>query len=213
LETLRASGIRDGLVIDLGCGSGIWARHLTDAGYEVVGVDISPAMISLARKRAPQAKFHTESFLNLELPTCRAITALGEVLCFLFDESNNRKALAGLFQRAAGALPSGGLLIFDVALVGLDRVRPPTGRAGADWATLVRVQYDAGRDQLTRHITTFRRRGTLYRRHEETHRLQLYRRGEIVDLLRQAGFRVRTVRRFGEYDLFPGRVGFLARKP
>jgi 2-polyprenyl-3-methyl-5-hydroxy-6-metoxy-1,4-benzoquinol methylase len=55
LRILREAGIGDGLVVDLGCGSGIWARHLTDAGYEVVGVDISPAMIRLARKRAPTA--------------------------------------------------------------------------------------------------------------------------------------------------------------
>jgi predicted TPR repeat methyltransferase len=125
LETLRRNGIHEGVVVDLGCGSGIWAKHLTEAGYRVVGVDLSPAMIRLAQQRAPDAQFHVASFLSFELPRCRAVTALGEVLCYLFDRSNNRKALAGLFQRAAGALESGGLMIFDVAEVGLDRGRPP----------------------------------------------------------------------------------------
>src|SRR5262245_23465407 len=41
---LLAAGHRDGTVVDLGCGSGILARQLTDAGYTVLGVDISPGM-------------------------------------------------------------------------------------------------------------------------------------------------------------------------
>ena len=45
LEMLRSNGVSKGLVVDLGCGSGLWARELSDAGYGVLGVDISPAMI------------------------------------------------------------------------------------------------------------------------------------------------------------------------
>ena len=70
LSLLRRSGIRDGLVVDLGCGSGIWARELLRAGYQVLGVDISPAMTALARKNASGAKFVTGSFLDVKLPTC-----------------------------------------------------------------------------------------------------------------------------------------------
>ncbi|MCG8607729.1 methyltransferase domain-containing protein, partial [bacterium] len=54
---LRQYQITSGLVIDLGCGSGIWAAELLKAGYDVLGVDISPAMIALAKKRAPEASF------------------------------------------------------------------------------------------------------------------------------------------------------------
>jgi SAM-dependent methyltransferase len=213
LDTLRQHGSSDGVIVDLGCGSGIWARHLADAGYHVVGVDQSAAMIRLARRRAPAAKFHVASFFAFDLPPCRAITALGEVLCFLFDNTNNRKSLARLFRRAFAALEPGGLLIFDVPEVGLDRGRAPTGREGDDWACLVRLEYDETHDRLMRHITSFRRRGRLFRRQQETHRLQLYRRGEMTDMLRNVGFRVRTVSEFGGYPLLPGRIGFVAQKP
>jgi 2-polyprenyl-3-methyl-5-hydroxy-6-metoxy-1,4-benzoquinol methylase len=37
LQLFQQNGIIEGLVVDLGCGSGIWARALADAGYEVVG--------------------------------------------------------------------------------------------------------------------------------------------------------------------------------
>lgn len=212
LTILRESGIHDGQVVDLGCGSGIWARHLTDAGFRVLGVDISPAMIKLAKQRAPDASFHVESFLAFELPQCRAITALGEVLCYQFDESNNRKALARLSKKAYDALEHGGVMIFDVAEVGLDKDRLPAFREGDGWACLLRFEYDAKQDHLIRRITTFRKVGMLFRRHEEVHRLQLHRRSEVVEMLRKAGFRVQTVREYGDHELLPGRIGFVARK-
>lgn len=83
LKLLLDHGITEGQVVDLGCGSGIWARALTDAGYHVLGVDLSPAMIELARQRVPEADFQVGSFCNLPIPTCRAVTALGEVFNYL----------------------------------------------------------------------------------------------------------------------------------
>lgn len=40
---------RDGLVLELGCGSGLLTRHLVDAGHRVIAADASPAMVELAR--------------------------------------------------------------------------------------------------------------------------------------------------------------------
>ena len=78
LRVLRKTAITTGLVIDLGCGSGIWARELSRAGYDVLGIDISPAMIEIARKRAPQGEFRAESLLKAKLPECDAVTSLGD---------------------------------------------------------------------------------------------------------------------------------------
>ena len=64
---------------------------------ERVGLDISPAMIEIARRRVPEAEFHVQSFLQFRLPTCRAVTALGEVFNYLFDENNSLDSLRRLF--------------------------------------------------------------------------------------------------------------------
>src|SRR5207245_733144 len=85
LNLFRQHGITEGVVVDLGCGSGIWARALADSGYKVVGVDISPAMIELARQRVPETTFHLQSFVEFPMPACQAVTALGEVFNYLFD--------------------------------------------------------------------------------------------------------------------------------
>jgi 2-polyprenyl-3-methyl-5-hydroxy-6-metoxy-1,4-benzoquinol methylase len=54
LQTLAAEGFREGLVVDLGCGTGILAEAVSNAGYDVLGVDLSPAMIEMARRRVPE---------------------------------------------------------------------------------------------------------------------------------------------------------------
>jgi SAM-dependent methyltransferase len=104
MEILDRNGIRDGLVVDLGCGSGLWARELVDAGYEVLGIDISGAMIELSRNRVPEAEFRVGSLFEVEIPSCNAVTAVSEVLNYLFDAENEERGLGRLFQRVHDAL-------------------------------------------------------------------------------------------------------------
>jgi protein-L-isoaspartate O-methyltransferase len=66
-------------VVELGCGSGVTAARLTDAGHEVVGIDQSEALIALARRRAPHADFRVGSFVSEPIPECDAVLAIGEV--------------------------------------------------------------------------------------------------------------------------------------
>ena len=213
LKIFRQQGHCGGTVVDLGCGSGIWARQLVDAGYRVVGIDRSAAMLVLARRRAPQATFRRGSFLKVRLPRCDAVTALGEVFNYTFDSANGEAELSRLFRSVFTVLRPGGVFLFDIA----GRRRAPRRRtqsftAGARWAVLVERQADARRQTLVRRITTFRKVGRLYRRTEEVHRLNLYRSANIKALLRHAGFRVRLLGGYGALRFAPGLTAFLACK-
>lgn len=115
LEVLDRNGIREGLVVDLGCGSGLWARELTKARYRVLGIDISESMIDIARRRVPEAEFRVGSVFEADVPLCEAVTAIGEVLNYLFDPDNGRGRLVRLFRRVYDALAPGGVFVFDIA--------------------------------------------------------------------------------------------------
>ncbi len=52
-------------MLDLCCGHGILAKAALARGAEVVGVDFSPAMLELARARAPEASFQEGNAMNL----------------------------------------------------------------------------------------------------------------------------------------------------
>jgi SAM-dependent methyltransferase len=214
LRALARAGAREGLVIDLGCGSGLLSREVASAGFDVLGIDLSEGMLELARTRVPEGTFRKGSVLTAELPLCVAVAAIGEVFNYLFDPANRKSALRAVLRRIYGALAPGGVLVFDVA--GPERFVPARAqlhREGDGWAVLVDVEIDARHEVLTRRITTFRKAGDLYRRDEEIHRLRLYAPAEIEELLQGAGFRVRRLRRYGDYRLPRGLTGFLARKP
>lgn len=203
-----------GRVVDLGCGSGTWARRLTDAGHDVLGIDASAAMIALARAAAPAATLRAGSFVDARLPPCDAVTALGEVFNYLFDARNGEPALLLLFRRIHAALRPGGVLVFDVSTPGRVPGGGPTRdfRIGDGWVVLVERTEDRRRRALTRAITTFRRVGARWRRDDELHRLRLYRPRDVLAALRRSGFRARTLRGYGELTFPPGVVGFLARR-
>src|SRR5437867_3301628 len=191
LSLLRRGGVTGGLVVDLGCGAGVWAEKLVHSGYDVLGIDVSAPMIAMARRRAPRAKFLRSSFLRAAIPSCDAVTSLGECVNYLSDARGAREPLARLFARVHEALRPGGLLILDFA--GPGRGGTPIRRGywcGDDWAILVEVEEDRRRGRLTRRMTTFRRVGRLYRRGDQIHHLRLHRRSEIATMLRRAGFDV-----------------------
>jgi SAM-dependent methyltransferase len=214
LEILDQNGLREGLVVDLGCGSGLWARGLVDAGYRVLGIDISGAMVEISRNRVPEADFRVGSLFDADIPPCQAVTAVSEVLNYLFDPEDERRGLSSLFRRAYDALAPGGVFVFDV--LGPGQVPPGTVRRGfregEDWVVLVEKEEDVGRRTLTRRIVSFRKVGKHYRRDDEVHRVRLYEPSEISGELRRAGFRVRTMRAYGRYPLARGHAAFVARK-
>jgi SAM-dependent methyltransferase len=64
-ELVRAAGARP--VADLGCGPGRVTAHLQSLGLKAVGVDLSPAMVAVARAAHPGLQFHVGSMAALDL--------------------------------------------------------------------------------------------------------------------------------------------------
>jgi SAM-dependent methyltransferase len=166
LDILAQNNIREGLIVDLGCGSGLSALEFRKAGYRVLGVDVSEALIAIARTRVPTAEFQVESLFKTNIPPCNAVTSIGECFNYLFDPDNNHQTLVQLFHRIYNALVPGGVFIFDIAQPG-QVTQGNTAKGfteGKDWIVLVEKKEDREQATLSRRIITLRQVGEHYRR-------------------------------------------------
>jgi SAM-dependent methyltransferase len=209
VRMLRQAGIRRGLVVELGCGGGVVAERLTRARYDVLGLDISPAMIRRARRRAPLATFRVASLADAAIPACAAVVAVGEVVTYV---PGGLPVLRRFLARAHAALPPGGLLLFDFITSHRGRIYPAKTISGRGWRLVARADVDRARRILTRRMAMIRTVNGRTRRAGETHRVRIYRRDEIVRAVRRAGFSVETSRAIGQRPLIAGDVAVIARR-
>jgi SAM-dependent methyltransferase len=209
VRILHRAGIRDGTVIEVGCGSGELARRLTAAGFTVYGFDVSPAMIARARRRAPDATFRVADLTTAAIPRCEAVVSIGEVVTYA---RGGLPVLRRFFRRVHDALPPGGLLLFDFMHSARGRTYPPRTLRGRGWSMTVRADYSARTRTLTRHIDTVRRIGTRTHRGRETHAVRIYDRQSMVSALRRIGFHVSASRSIGPHPLLPGDTAVAARR-
>lgn len=215
LEEIHRDDSERGLVVELGCGSGVTAVRLLAAGFDVLAIDSSPSMLAIARKRAPRATFVEGSFVSAEIPPCDAVIAVDEVFNYLSDTSNTPKALERVFARVFKALWPGGVLLFDMA--GPGRIagngKAHTEWVGDDWGVLVDEVEDSKKAILTRTITTLRKTPKGIAQTQEVHRQRLVPAAKVLEMLRKAGFKARSLQGYDGNRFAPGHSVFLARRP
>jgi SAM-dependent methyltransferase len=219
---LRRQGIRPAdnsakatLIVEVGCGSGTLARHLVSERYAVIGFDLSPAMLQLARAKAPEATFRTRSLTDARLPSCAAVIAIGEVISYVPARGRSIElppALRRFFARVHDALEPGGLFIFDFIESAARRTYRARTKAGRGWVIAAHAGVDDSGRVLTRRLVTIRCIGRQYRRSQETHRVRIYTRGAVARALGAAGFTASMSRCYGRYRLMAGDVAVIARK-
>lgn len=211
---LELQKLAEGTVVELACGGGISSRIIADAGYDVVGFDISPEMIELARRRVPEGEFHVQSLYDAELPAgCIAVTAIGEAFNYRFDERAGFDSMRVIFERAHEALVPGGILLFDVAQPG--RALPRLESffwSGPGWTVTSEVVERPGANTLERRIVSRTGPG-LAEEDVELHRLRLYDPEQTFAALREAGFDPAVLAAYSaEYSFSLGHGGFYAVK-
>lgn len=197
LELLTAVRDRNGLVLELGCGSGLLTRYLVDAGHRVIATDASPAMLDLARTTVPDAEeIRLLTLPDDLLPPADAIVSIGHVLSYLPDEPALDRALVAV----AEALRPGGVVALDLCDLewGSARVDAPIqGRVGDDWAIITETSVPSP-DRFVREMTTFVRApdGT-WRRDDERHDNVLIDTNRVPALLREHGVESTVLPAFG----------------
>lgn len=134
VELVKAKRVRVGRALEVGCGTGTNAVWLAQQGFEVLGVDIAPAAVELARARAAKAKafcrFATVDFLGerLDEPPFDLVYDRG---CFhVFDAAAEQRLFA---EHVAGLLAPGGIWVSVIGSTeGSPREMGPPRRSARD---------------------------------------------------------------------------------
>jgi SAM-dependent methyltransferase len=100
-------------ILDLCCGSGQTTRHLADRGFDVTGVDVSPALIALAKANAPHTRFEVADARYFRLrKEFHAAISLSDSLNHLLTIGELQSA----FENVSNCLLPGGVFLFDLNL-------------------------------------------------------------------------------------------------
>ena len=107
----KAAACSDQVILDLACGTGVYSRALLRRGYDVVGVDASAEMLSIAREKCPEMLLLCQKLEQLDLyGTAQAAICLTDSI----NHITNPKDVQRFFQRLALFLEPGAPFIFDV---------------------------------------------------------------------------------------------------
>ena len=97
-------------ILDLGCGPGLYTKRLSDAGYDVTGIDYSRRSIAYAKENDNKTKYIYQNYLDIDYT--EAFDAITLIYCdYAALNPNDRKMLLSKIHRA---LKPNGLFIFDV---------------------------------------------------------------------------------------------------
>jgi SAM-dependent methyltransferase len=204
LSLLEPVRVREGVVVELGCGSGLLTRHLVDAGHRVIATDASPAMLDLARRHVPGVDDIRQLVLPDDpIPPADAIVSVGHVLSYLPDE----EAIDRAFVAIAEALAPDGVLAVDICDLEWGEARrdaPAHGRVGEDWAIITEYSTPAP-NRFVREMAVFVRDDTgAWHRDDERHDNVLVDTRRLPALLARHGVAARVDDRFGDEDLPTG---------
>lgn len=187
----RKRGLPGKTVLDLACGTGSLTRELAQRGYEMIGVDRSPEMLSEAAEKNRDAGEVPPIFLCQSMDKLDLYGTIDACVCCL-DSVNyvtDPKQLRKAFQRVYLFLMPGGLFLFDIntpsKLQGLD---------GQVFLDETEDTYCVWRTEYHRGLCTYymdlfdRRRDGAWQRELEIHRQRAYTTEELTGWLRAAGF-------------------------
>lgn len=209
LEPVRKRG---GLVVEIGCGSGLLTTHLVGAGLRVVATDASEAMLNLARSSAPGAVEIRRLTLPADpIPAADAIVGVGHALNYLDEESQVDEALVAI----AEALQPGGVMAVDLCDLAWGTLRLNESAKvwrTENWALMTEFSVPEP-NRFIRVMTTFVRQddGT-WRRDDERHDNVLIDTSKVPDLLAHHGVEATVSESFDGENMLAGLVAIVGRK-
>ncbi len=210
---LEEFNIKSGIIAELGCGTGNITERLAAAGYDMIGIDSSPAMLDIAKKKN-EANGSSTLYLNQDMRefelygTVSAIISVCDSINYILD----KKELTEVFRLVNNYLDPKGIFIFDFNTrhYYLDIVADATIAEDREdisfiWDNLYDAEEDINELYLSLFIKAdnidsifddeasaagqpnYRSDDNLYRKYEELHLQKGYTLSEMLDIVKDSG--------------------------
>ena len=205
-QQLAAKGITDGLVLDLGCGTGTMTEILAEAGYDMIGVDNSGEMLAEAMEKRVESGhdilYLLQDMQEFELyGTVRAVVSVCDSLNYITEEEE----LEHVFALVNNYLDPQGIFLFDMntvykyqTMIGNTTIAENRDEGSFIWEN----SYDEETGINTYELALFiPREDGLYEKDEEVHYQRAYSLEKIKELIGKAGMELLVV--YDAYTLEP----------
>lgn len=191
-ELLTEYGMEDGIVLDLGCGTGNLTEKLAGLGYDMIGVDASPDMLEIAMDKRVQSGYDIlyllQDMREFELyGTVRAVVSACDCVNYITDPEE----LTDVFRLVNNYLDPAGIFVFDFnteykyrELLGDRTIAEDREECSFIWDNFYDEEDGINEYELTLFI---REEDDRYRKYQETHFQKAYTLEQMKDFLSAAG--------------------------
>lgn len=200
---LKEYGVDEGLVLELGCGTGTMTEILASAGYDMIGIDQSEEMLEEALEKKQESGheilYLCQDMREFELyGTVRAIICICDSMNYILEEE---EVLGILTSAAHNYLDYGGLFIFDLnteykyrEILGEQTIAENREEGSFIWENYYDEEAMINEYDLTLFV---KEPSGLYRKKEENHFQRAYSLETIRELVKKSGLKLLHI-----YDAF-----------
>lgn len=205
VRELKKERIENGLVLELGCGTGRMTRLLAKMGYDMIGIDMSQEMLMIAR----EAQEDNDGILYLQQDmrsfelygTVRAVVSICDSMNYILEEDDLRQ----VFSLVNNYLDPRGIFLFDLNTIYKyeNLLAEQTFCENREEGSFIWDNYYDEEEQINEYdLTLFiKEKEGLYRKYEEFHYQRAYSLETVVRLLEESGMEY-----VGAYDVEDGKA-------
>ena len=220
-ELLAEEGIRDGILLDLGCGTGSVTELLAKSGFDMIGIDNSEEMLDIAMEKRDDSGldilYLLQDMREFELyGTVKGVVSICDSMNYILEDED----LLDVFKLVHNYLDNEGIFIFDMNtmykyenILAENTFAEDREESSFIWGNYYDEEEEINQYDLSLFVQEDDGR---YRKYEETHLQRAYRQEIVEKLIHESGLELLHV-----YDAFTRelpaedsqRIYFVCRRP
>ena len=220
-ELLAEEGVRDGIILDLGCGTGSVTELLAKSGFDMIGIDNSEEMLDIAMEKRYESGldilYLLQDMREFELyGTVKGVVSICDSMNYILDDED----LLDVFKLVHNYLDNNGIFIFDMNTMYKyqEILADNTFAEDREESSFIWGNYYDEEDEINQYdLTLFvKEEDGRYRKYEETHLQRAYEQETVEELIKESGLELLHV-----YDAFTKetpaedsqRIYYVCRRP